>query len=549
MITRRQILQLVPTLGISSAVFARALAQETAGKLEVTREMIAAAEWVSGIELTEEQEEALVKDINSLHSQLATLRKVELDPQNDGPALIMQPLLSASTTVEAASTKTSPAEYVLPKDVQLPADEAELAFMPVHKLAALIQSKRLTSTELTKVYLQRLRKYDPQLMCVVNLTEPLAMEQARKADEEIAAGKYRGPLHGIPWGAKDLIAVDGYPTTWGIPVFKDRIVPQTATVAQRLSDAGAVLIAKLSLGAIAMGDKWFRGMTRNPWNLEQGSSGSSAGSCSASSAGLVAFALGSETLGSILSPSTRCASHGLRPTFGRVSRSGCMPLSWSMDKIGPIGRSVEDLALVFGAIQGSDGLDPTVIDRPFQWPITVDFTKLTVGVVKKDKPDPAVDVLREIGCQIKEIELPGGYPLSALFKIIDIEGAAVFDDLLRAGKTDGWNTWTQSFQSAQFVTAIDYLRMQRVRRKLMTEFEKLMSQVDLLFNAGDLVHTNFTGHPSVVMPYVAPDAQAGKKPSSVVFTGQLFGESTILALAKEFESRQVQPLPRPSLPS
>ncbi|MFO0940203.1 MAG: amidase [Pirellulales bacterium] len=456
----------------------------------------------------------------------------------------MQPLSGNSGSIAHSSLK--PDSKFEPVEIKRPPNDEDLAFLPAYKLAAMIKSKQVTSTELTKLYLDRLKKYDPQLLCVVNLTERLALKQAAKADDEIAAGNYRGPLHGIPFGAKDLISVEDFPTTWGIPVFENRVIPQTATVVKRLFDAGAVLVAKLSLGAIAMGDKWFKGMTRNPWNLEQGSSGSSAGSCSASSAGLVGFALGSETLGSILTPSGRCASHGLRPTFGRVSRAGCMPLSWSMDKIGPIARSVQDLALVFSAIQGPDGMDATVQGRPFEWgKFKINFSQLKVGVVKRDRPDPALEQVRQMGCQIKEIELPKGYPFQAMTKIIDIEGAAVFDSLLRQGKTDGWNTWTKSFQAAQFITAIDYLRMQRVRRKLMIEFDELMQEVDLLFNAGDLVHTNFTGHPSVIIPFVDPSAEAGKKPSSVVFTGHLFDEQTILAVAHEFESRAALPLPRP----
>jgi Asp-tRNA(Asn)/Glu-tRNA(Gln) amidotransferase A subunit family amidase len=556
MITRRQILKAVPALGISSTVFARALAQQAAGQLSVTREMIAAAKWVSGIELTPQEEESLVKNLDSLQTQLETLRKFELDPMNDGPAIYMQPLLAPTPVekqpAEVAKVSSSPPAGlpVVDDNLQRPSLDDDLAFSSVVQLSALIRNGKLTSVELTKLYLERLKKYDPSLLCVVTLTEELALQQAEQADAEIAAGRYRGVLHGIPWGAKDLISVPGYPTTWGIPVFKERVINQTATVAQRLQDAGAVLVAKLSLGAIAMGDKWYRGMTRNPWNVEQGSSGSSAGSCSASSAGLVGFALGSETLGSILSPSNRCASHGLRPTFGRVSRAGCMPLSWSMDKIGPIARSVADLAIVFQAIQGPDGVDPTVVQRPFQWPANpIDFKKLRVGIIKKEQPDPAAELVAQIGCQIQEIELPSGFPLRALTNIIDIEAAAVFDTLLRAGETDGWNTWTKSFQAAQFVSAIDYLRMQRVRRKLMKEFEELMQQVDILLNTGDLMHTNFTGHPSVSVPFPLPEAEKEQRPASAVFTGPLFGEEMLLVLAQEFERRVGQSVPRPKLPA
>lgn len=553
MITRRQVLKIVPALGISSTIFARALAQEATGKPALTREMIEAAKWVSGIALTTEEEEALVKDINSLQTHLHSLRSFELDPLGDAPAVYMQSLKSsASADVQAKvyfQDKATALATASDDDLVRPSSDENLAFLSVAQLALLIRNRKLSSLELTHLYLKRLKEYDPVLLCVVSLTEELALRQAEQADAEIAAGRYRGPLHGIPWGAKDLISVPGYPTTWGIPVYKDRVINQTATVAQRLQDAGAVLVAKLSLGAIAMGDKWYRGMTRNPWNIEQGSSGSSAGSCSASSAGLVGFALGSETLGSIISPSMRCACHGLRPTFGRISRAGCMPLSWSMDKLGPIARSVEDLALVFQAIQGPDGIDPTVVSSGFQWPSQpIDFTKLRIGIVNKEKPDPAVELVAQMGCQIHEIQLPEGYPFQALTKIIDIEAAAVFDSLLRAGKTEGWNTWTKSFQTAQFINAIDYLRMQRVRRKLMVEFEELMHSVDILLNAGDLVHTNFTGHPSVIMPLPLADAKKDQRPASVVLTGPLFGEELLLAFAREFEQRFLHPLPRPSLP-
>lgn len=546
MITRRQVLQSVSALGIGSTVFGRALAQESAGKPRLTGEMISSAQWVSGIELNEEQRNGLMDHVNSLQNQLEQLRNFELDPQGDPPALAMRTLVPQTTeAVEDAPPLNSSGQH--DKAVERPSNDEDLAFLSVHELAFLIKSRKVSSVELTELYLDRLKRFDPQLLCVVTLTENLAMELAKRADQELAAGKYRGPLHGIPWGAKDLIAVDGYPTTWGLPAFESRVLRPTATVASRLLEAGAVLVAKLSLGAIAMGDKWFKGSTRNPWNLNEGSSGSSAGSCCASSAGLVAFALGSETLGSILTPSARCASHGLRPTLGRISRAGCMPLSWSMDKIGPIGRSMEDLAMVFQAIQGPDGIDASVVEHPFHWPARpIDLSQLTIGVIHRDKPDPALAVIRQMGCRIKEIELPTGFPFQALTKIIDIEGAAVFDSMLKRGETQGWNSWTKSFQTAQFISAIDYLRMQRVRRKLMVEFEQVIRSVDILLNAGDLVHTNFTGHPSVTVPFVAEDAEPTAKPTNVVFTGQLFGEEKLLAIASEFEKRRPR-LPRPKL--
>src|SRR5205823_5688539 len=259
-------------------------------------------------------------------------------------------------------------------------------FYSVRQLAELVRSRKVSSTDLIQMYLERLKRYDPILKFVITLTEDRALAQAKEADRDIASGKYRGPLHGLPWGAKDLLAVKGYRTTWGAGGFEDQKIDEDATVVQRLDAAGAVLVAKLTLGALAQGDKWFGGMTRNPWNVKDGSSGSSAGSASAAAAGLVGFAVGSETLGSIVSPCTRCGVTGLRPTFGRVSRHGCMTLSWSMDKLGPIARSVEDCALIFGAIHGADGFDAAAVNRPFSWPLARDLRSLRIGYDEEGKP-------------------------------------------------------------------------------------------------------------------------------------------------------------------
>ena len=552
MISRRAILRLVPSLGIGSAVFARALAQESAGTSELTREMIAAAKWVSGIELTQDQENEILREVNTLQKQLSSLRAFKLDPQNDSPALVLESLGADYVSV-APETIVRNAWPLHISPTPRPSTDAEVAFSSVATLSNLIRSRQISSLELTKIYLERLKKYDPMLLCVVNLTEELALQQATRCDRELAAGNYRGPLHGIPWGAKDLISVPGYPTTWGIPVFKDRVLNETATVAKRLEEAGAVLVAKLSLGAIAMGDRWFGGMTRSPWNPRIGSSGSSAGSASAVTAGLVGFALGSETLGSILSPSARCGTHGLRPTFGRVSRAGCMPLSWSMDKIGPLARSASDLAAVFSAIYGPDGQDQSVVHRSFDWPPArpLDLRCLRVGFVparRENAPaDESLNILQGLGCQIVEVKLPTDFPLMSMTNIIDIEGAAVFDDLLRAGQTEGWNSWTNSFRTAQFITAIDYLRMQRVRRKLMLAFEDAIKDVDVLWNANDLMHTNFTGHPSVTLPFQIRRSGEVDVPQNVVITGHLFQEDKILALAQVFERALPSPLPVPPL--
>ncbi len=547
MLTRRAVLQFLPALGITSTVFARSLAQEAAGSTTITKEMIANAQWVSGIELTDEQLEALEMEVNSLQSNLIELNKVKLDPQQDMPALNFLTLAHQRTPSGSPVIRYEPTERMAGKR---PDSDEALSFLSLTELGAMIRDGQTSSVVLTTLYLERLKKFDPMLRCVVNLTEDLALRQAQRADQELAQGKYRGPLHGVPWGAKDLISVPGYPTTWGIPVFQDRVLDQTATVAQRLESAGAVLVAKLSLGAIAMGDQWFRGMTRNPWNPKIGSSGSSAGSAAATSAGLVGFALGTETLGSILSPSIRCGTCGLRPTYGRVSRAGCMPLSFSMDKVGPIARSVEDLALVFGAILGPDGQDPTVVEQDFIWPQpSLDFAQFRVGVLKprreNARPDPSLDIIQKMGCQIVEVELPADFPWRSLTKIIDIEGASVFNDLLRAGETEGWNTWTRSFQTAQFITAIDYLKMQRVRRQLMTAFENVMRDIDILWNARDLLYTNFTGHPSVVFPTGVRVMNATAVPQTVVATGHLFDEARLLAFCHSYQQLLAAPMPLP----
>ena len=530
-------------------VFARALAQEAAGKNTITKEMIAGAQWVSGIELTEDQIESLQSELNSLHDSIEKLDEIELDPQQDFPAITFQPLYRKPNPTESPLIRV---QATLLSAGKRPDSDDDLAFLTLTELSALIRDQQISSLELTTLYLDRLKRFDPMLKCVVNLTEDLALQQARCADVEIARGSYRGPLHGIPWGAKDLISVPGYPTTWGIPVFKDRIIDQTATVARRLADAGAVLVAKLSLGAIAMGDQWFGGMTRNPWHPKNGSSGSSAGSASSTSAGLVGFALGSETLGSILSPSMKCGTCGLRPTFGRVSRAGCMPLAFSMDKIGPLARCVEDLALVFGAIVGPDGLDPTVSTHSLVWPQPeLDFSSLRIGILMprtgETLPDESLEIIRDLGCQLIEVELPTQFPWQSLAKIIDIEAATVFNELLRSGKTLGWNTWTQSFQAAQFVTAIDYLNMQRVRRKLMFAFEEMMSGIDFLWNARDLLYTNFTGHPSVVFPTGVRTVGDREVPQSVVATGHLFDEARLLAFCHAYQRKLTVPMKHPPI--
>ncbi len=546
-IHRRAILKGLAALGVGSATFRRALASQSAQAAKVTPEMIQQAEWIAGLELTDEERKATAGSIGRSLASFEALRKVPVGYEVP-PALAFVPAPGLKTVEGVRRNRATPSESNAPKR---PDTDEGLAFLPVTELSALIRGRQVTSTELTKVYLDRLKRFDPLLKCVITLTEDLAIKQAAKADAEIAAGLYRGPLHGIPWGAKDLIAYPGYPTTWGATPFKDRVIDEKATVAERLEEAGAVLLGKLTLGALAMGDRWQGGMTRSPWNPRLGSSGSSAGSASAVAAGLVGFALGSETLGSIVSPCRACGASGLRPTFGRVSRHGCMSLSWSMDKIGPIARSLEDCALVLDAIHGADGLDGTAVDQPFPWPPRASVRGLKVGYFKADdQPDEKRDdlaVLKGLGVRLVPIELPKDYPVQAITLMLGTEAAAAFDDLTRKHVTEGLNSWPGSFRDGQFVPAVEYLRAARVRTLLMRAMAKLMETVDLYVGGNDLALCNLTGHPTAVLPHGTRDRDGREMPGSITFTGRLYDESTLLAVASAFQQAVGQNLKRPPL--
>ena len=548
-LSRRNVLAALAGLGIGTAAFQRALAAQAEAAGKVTPELIQQAEWIAGITITEEDRKAVASAVERDQRKFDVLRKVDLK-NSVPPALsfFAAPPQEASVTINRSEIRP-----VAAKDEATsakPESQEDLAFLPVTKLATLLKAKKVTSVELTKLYLARLKKYDPLLKCVVTLTEDLALEQAAKADTEIAAGKYRGPLHGIPWGAKDIIAVPGYKTTWGAGHYEDQTLDVQATVARRLEEAGAVLVAKLTVGSLALGDEWFGGMTRNPWNPEEGSSGSSAGSTSAVVAGLVAFALGSETLGSIVSPCRRCSASGLRPTFGRVSRFGCMTLSWSMDKIGPIARSVEDCALIFGAIHGSDPHDFTAVDRAFSWPPKAEVKSLRIGYFEGDRPPEekrAHELLKKLGVSLVPMKLPQRYPVGPLTLILNTEAAAAFDDLTRDGVREGIGKWGTTFRQGQFVPAVEYLRACRVRTLVMREMEEVMTNVDAYVGGDDLVLTNFTGHPTVVVPDGnRPDSKSGQ-PGTITFTGQLFGETKLLALAHAYQQASGAHLKRPSL--
>ncbi|HRF01121.1 MAG TPA: amidase family protein [Pirellulaceae bacterium] len=541
---RRELLKLLTGFGIGSPVFASHLAA-LADERPIDRATIEQAERLAGLELTDEQRDAVAEAASRRVAQRQPLGALDLGP-DDAPAFVFKVADGDPAPTPPTDRRAQPLEVAI--DAR-PADD-ELAFLSVAELGALLRAGKVTSVELTRLAIERLKKYDPILHCVVTLCETTALERAAQADRELAAGTDRGALHGIPWGAKDLIAVPGYPTTWGAPQFREQQFETAATVAKRLDDAGAVLVAKLSLGALAMGDQWFGGMTRAPWDVARGSSGSSAGSASAVAAGLVPFALGSETLGSIVSPSRRCGTVGLRPTFGRVSRAGCMPLSWTMDKIGPICRSAQDTMLVLAAIHGADGIDRTAVDRPLEWPPSIDFASLKVGVVRTRRRDDDSEpralrdegaiaaILEDLGATLIEIELPEELPVWAMVHLLEIEAAAMFHDLTERGDDEGLNAWGGIFRAARFTSAVEYVQMMRARSRLQTRMETLMSTVDLYVSQTDVGHTNLTGHPSIVLPTgLRARGDERPMPTTETLTGRLFDEARLVAVAHAVERK------------
>jgi Asp-tRNA(Asn)/Glu-tRNA(Gln) amidotransferase A subunit family amidase len=511
-------------------------------KKDLTTWDLMAAERISGLSFTGKERKMMLGGLKRNLTSYQELRKVEL-PNSIPPALLFAPLAPK----EPESFVRQRIELPPDPDLTAPQDSNDLAFYPVSALARLIRRRKVTSLELTKLYIDRLKKYGPELDCIISLTEDLALEQARRADAEIASGRYRGPLHGIPWGAKDLLATKGFKTTWGAMPYKDQIIDEDATVVKRLEEAGAVLVAKLTLGALAMGDVWYDGRTRSPWNLEQGSSGSSAGSAAATAAGLVGFAIGTETLGSIVSPSTRCGVTGLRPTFGRVSRHGAMALSWSMDKIGPICRSAEGCALVFNAIYGPDGKDRTILSHPFRWVPGRDIKTLRIGYLKeifeseyrnRENDQAVLATFKELGVELIPIQLPE-MPVRAMRFILSAEAAAAFDKLTRSNRDDllvkqNRGAWPNSFRQSRMIPAVEYIQANRLRTLLMERMEELMQEIDVYIvptsaRSSNLMITNLTGHPTVVLPQ---GSDPKGSPTSIQFVGKLMGEADVLRVAQ-----------------
>ena len=500
---------------------------------------------VMGLHFTKSERDSLRTGVKDNLKSYLRIRKFDIE--NDiPPAVIFNPILPGMTFEQQQEVIF----WSYDSKLSRPQSDAELAFMPVMKLASLIKNKKITSTELTEIYLERLKKYGDTLQCVVTITETLALRQAKQADEEIAAGRYKGPLHGIPYGVKDLLAVEGYKTTWGAMPFKDQAINETATVVSKLEAAGAVLVAKLTMGALAWGDVWFGGITKNPWNPAQGSSGSSAGSASATAAGLVGFSIGTETWGSIVSPSTRCGVTGLRPTYGRVSRHGAMALSWSMDKIGPICRSAEDCAIVFNAIRGPDPRDATLKDLPFNYRNDINLKNMKVGYVKslferdygnKQNDSLSLKVLKDLGATLFPVNLPEDIPADALAFILSAEAATAFDDLTRNNRDTLLvrqikNAWPNVFRIARYIPAVEYIQANRLRYLLQDAFFKMIRDYDVIvtpsFGGNQLLITNLTGHPCVVTPN---GFNENGSPASISFIGNLYDEAAILAVASMFQ--------------
>lgn len=511
---------------------------------KITKEQIDSAEKIIGLNFTDAEKDSMLDNLNEQLTNYENIRKIDL-PNSIPPAIMFNPIPIGFQI----NHEQKPIKFSNYSNVKLPLNKDDLAFYSIGELAHLIKTRKITSTELTKFFIERLKKYGPVLHSVITLTEERALAEAKKADEEIAKGIYKGMLHGIPYGVKDLLSTKKYKTTWGSVPFKEQLIDEDATVIKKLHEAGAVLCAKLTMGELAWGDVWFGGMTRNPWDTTKGSSGSSAGSASSISAGLLPFAIGTETWGSIVSPSTVCGVSGLRPTYGRVSRNGAMALSWSMDKIGVIGRNAEDLAIVFNEIRGLDENDLSLIDAAFNYNPKVNFKKLKIGYLKNDfaKKYPfhdndsiALNKLKELGAELIPIELPN-IATEDLSFILSAEAGAAFDELTRNNKDDLLvrqikNAWPNVFRSSRFIPAVEYINANRIRFLLIQEMKKLFDKIDLYVSpswvGNNLLLTNLTGHPCVVVPN---GFSKNGTPTSFTFIGNLFDEAKIVAVAKAFQ--------------
>ncbi len=514
---------------------------------DITPENIANAEALIGLEFSPAERDSMMQNLTNYRTSYETMRKQPLT--NDvAPAIGFNPLPHGFVPNQIEEES----QWGISEDIKLPTKEVDIAYLSVAELSSLIKNKKLTSERLTKVYLDRIKTYSDTLQCLITLMETEAMQKAKAMDAELAKGIYRGPLHGIPYGIKDLLAVKGTKTTWGAMPYKDQTIDATATVVQKLDDAGAVLVGKFTLGALAMGDVWYGGVTKNPWNLKQGSSGSSAGSASAVSAGLVPFAIGTETLGSIVSPSTRNGVTGLRPTFGRVSRHGAMALSWSMDKIGPISRSALDNGIVLSVINGFDTKDKSTIPAAFHYNSKKSVKDLKIGYFAAffegdraniDKDKKVLEDLRAMGLELHPVELKTSVDPSSMLISLYVEGAAAFDDLTRLNLDDqlvaqNRNAWPNLFRAARFIPAVEYIQANRYRSILIEEMHALFQEYDVIvtpsFAGNQLQITNLTGHPALCMPNGFTE---NGSPTSITFLANLFDEEKLIMLGKAYQDK------------
>jgi Asp-tRNA(Asn)/Glu-tRNA(Gln) amidotransferase A subunit family amidase len=580
--TRRQFITYFSSVGLASTLlpgvlWAKLQEEQTP---RVTSAMLKDALAIAGLDFSDEQREQMLTGVNQNLERYAELRQIRIDP-NLAPPLYYSPIVPG-TRLDRAAKPFRPAPV---PSLHRPSNLEEVAFWPIGHLAHLLKTRQVTSVEMTRMYLERLKRYNPTLNFVVTFTDELAMQQAQQADKEIAAGRYRGPLHGVPWGCKDIIAVPGYPTQWGSGAFKGQVIDAEATVVRLLREAGAVLVAKLTTGELASGDQWFGGRTNSPWDPSEGSSGSSAGPASATAAGCVAFGIGTETSGSILSPSTICGVTGLRPTFGRVSRYGAMTLSWTQDRLGPICRTADDCALVFSAIAKDDDQDLSVMNLPFNYDAAVDVKRLRVGYLARAFDEPnrnadwkkndaqVLDAMKAIGVRLEPFELPK-LPSNVTGGILGAESGASFDELVRTGRDKDLTNKGRSngMRQSRVVPAVEYLQAQRVRAMIMRQFADVVSKFDVYVapyidmraasgrsggpgrsgRSGEssgperpvapppsairdhFQVANLCGYPAVSVPN---GFTAEGRPTSITFLGRLYNEAESLAVARAYQER------------